>query len=91
MNERELLRRFLQVRDLAAVDSSQERAAFISLRIDGHTVRATGQAIGISKSSVSRLADMFQVKLTRKLAEMEKKGRVHGLQNTGGYTASSQS
>jgi hypothetical protein len=74
MNMRELLRRFLQVPELSTVGSSQERAAFIALRIDGHTVRTAGQAIGISKSGVANLANLFQAKLKRKMIELGKKG-----------------
>ena len=64
---------FLQVPELSTVGSPQERAAFIALRIDGRTVRETGQAIGVSKSNVQNLANLFQAKLRKKMMEMVKK------------------
>ena len=72
-NAQQLLKKFLQVPELSAVGSSQERAAFIALRIDGCTVREAGQAIGISKSNVKNLADLFQAKLAKKMIEIRKK------------------
>ena len=51
MHMQELLKRFLQVPEPATVGIPQERAAFIALRLDGFTVRAAGQAIGVSKSN----------------------------------------
>jgi hypothetical protein len=46
MNVPELLRMFLQVPELSAVGSAEERAAFIASRLDGRTVRDAEQAIG---------------------------------------------
>jgi DNA-directed RNA polymerase specialized sigma24 family protein len=59
MTPQELLRMLLQAPELSMVGSSQERAAFIALRIDCRTVRDAGEAIGISKSNVQNLADLF--------------------------------
>jgi hypothetical protein len=67
MNSSELLKRFLQLPELATVGSAQERTAFIALRIDGRTVRETGQTIGVSKSQVTNLADLFQEKLATRM------------------------
>jgi hypothetical protein len=73
MTPPELLRMLLQVPELSTVGSSQERAAFIALRIDCCTVRDAGQAIGISKSNVQNLADLFQAKLRKKVTEIRNK------------------
>jgi len=43
----------LQTPELSTVGSAQERAAFISFRLDRRTVREVGQAIGVSKSQVT--------------------------------------
>jgi hypothetical protein len=69
-NTAELLRAFLQVPELSTVGSAQERAAFIAVRLDGRTVRETGDAIGVSKSQVSNLADLFQEKLAKRIIEL---------------------
>ena len=69
----ELLKTFLQVPELSTVGNPQERAAFIALHIDGRTVREAGEAIGVSKSHVRNLADLFQAKLTKKIMEIGKK------------------
>jgi len=55
------------------VGSTQERAAFIALRIDGQTVREAGQAIGVSKSQVTNLATVFQDKLAARILDLERK------------------
>ena len=73
MKARELLRALLQVPELATVGSAQERAAFIALRIDACTVRQAGQAIGVSKSQVTNLADLFQAKLLKRMTELKRK------------------
>jgi len=73
MNVPELLKMVLQVPELSTVGSPQERAAFIALHLEGRTVREAGQAIGISKSNVKNLADLFQTKLSKKMREMRKK------------------
>jgi hypothetical protein len=73
MNGPELLKRFLQLPELATVGSTQERAAFIALRVDRRTVREAGQAVGVSKSQVANLADMFQKKLATRMRELSRK------------------
>jgi len=73
MNALELLKRFSQVPELSTVGSVQERAAFIAIRLDGRTVREAGQAIGVSKSQVTNLADLFQEKLVRRMRELSRK------------------
>jgi hypothetical protein len=75
MNVSELLKRFLQLPELAAVGSSQERAAFVALRIDRLAVREAGQAIGVSKSQVTNLADLFQTKLATRMVALKRRGR----------------
>jgi hypothetical protein len=72
MNTRELLKAFLQVPELSTVGSAQERAAFIAIRLDGRTVREAGQATGVSKSQVTNLADLFQVKLVTRMRELSR-------------------
>jgi hypothetical protein len=72
MNTPELLRMFLQVPELSSLGGPQERAAFIALRLDGRTVRQAGQAIGVSKSHVQNLANLFEVKLAKKIREIGK-------------------
>jgi hypothetical protein len=72
MNVLELLKAFLQVPELSTVGSAQERAAFIAIRLNGRTVREAGQAIGVSKSQVTNLADLFQAKLARRMMELRK-------------------
>jgi hypothetical protein len=72
-NTAELLRAFLQVPELSTVGSAQERAAFIAVRLDERTVRETGEVIGVSKSQVSKLADLFQEKLARRIIELRSK------------------
>jgi DNA-directed RNA polymerase specialized sigma24 family protein len=62
-----LLKAFLQVPELSTVGSTQERAAFIAVRLEGRTVREAGQAVGVSKSQVTNLADLFQAKLTTRM------------------------
>ena len=73
MKSVECLRVFLQLPELSAVGSSQERAAFIGVRLNRRTVRETGEAIGVSKSQVTNLADMFQAKLARRVSELRDK------------------
>jgi hypothetical protein len=73
MNALELLKRFLQLPELATVGSTQERAAFIALRIDRRTVREVGQDVGVSKSQVTNLADLFQEKLATRMRELGRK------------------
>jgi hypothetical protein len=73
MDTRESLKAFLKVPELSTVGNVQERAAFIAIRLDGRTVRETGEAIGVSKSQVTNLADLFQVKLVRRMIELRRK------------------
>lgn len=73
MNTRELLKTFLQVPELSTVGSAQERAAFIAIRLDGRTVRETGEAIGVSKSQIANLANLFQEKLATRIMELRRK------------------
>jgi hypothetical protein len=73
MDTRELLKAFLKVPELSTVGNAQERAAFIAIRLDGRTVRETGEAIGVSKSQVANLADLFQQKLATKIIELRRK------------------
>ncbi len=55
------------------VGSAQERAAFLALRVEGQTVREAGQAIGVNKSQVTNLADVFQGKLARRMMDLDRK------------------
>ena len=86
METPELLRMFLQVPELSTVGSPEERAAFIALRIDGRTVRQAGQAIGVSKSHVQNLANLFEVRLAKKIREIGRRGRSSGPRSTDGCT-----
>jgi hypothetical protein len=70
MDPGELLKAFLQVPELLTVGSAQERAAFIAIRIEKRTVREAAEAIGVSKSQVTNLADLFQMKLATKVMEL---------------------
>jgi hypothetical protein len=73
----ERLKAFLQAPELSTVGSAQERAAFIAVRLEARTVREVGQVIGVSKSQVTNLADLFQEKLAARIMELRKK-RVAG-------------
>ena len=70
MKTQELLRLLIQTPELSTVGSSDERAAFIARRIDDRTVREAGDDIGVSKSNVENLANLFQTKLTKKMTEI---------------------
>jgi transposase len=74
VNPFELLKAFLQVPELSDVGTPNERAAFIALRLEGCTVREASQAIGVSKSHVPNLADLFQAKLTKRMKQLGRKG-----------------
>jgi hypothetical protein len=76
MNSLESLKAFLQVPELSAVGSAQERDAFIVMRLEGRTVREGGQAIGVSKSQVTNLAELFQAKLATRMMELRRKRTV---------------
>lgn len=63
----------LQVPELSTVGTAEERAAFTALHIKGRTVREAGEAIGVSKSHVTNLANQFQAKLIKKMMELRRK------------------
>jgi hypothetical protein len=69
----DLLRKFLVVPELSGVGSAQERAAFVALHIERRTVREAGEAIGVSKSQIPNLANVFQIKLAAKIGELRRK------------------
>jgi len=69
MKPGELLKAFLEVPELSTVGSAHERAAFIAIRIEGRTVREAAEAIGVSKSQITNLADLFQAKLATKVMQ----------------------
>jgi hypothetical protein len=73
MNTQELLKAFLQLPELSTVGNAQERAAFTAVRLDGRTVREAGEAIGVSKSQVMNLVDLFQAKLATRMMELRRK------------------
>jgi hypothetical protein len=73
MKSRELLKALLDLPEMSSVGSTQERVAFISLHIEGRTVRETAQMIGVSKSQVPNLATLFLTKLGAKIQEFERK------------------
>jgi hypothetical protein len=73
MYSAELLRGFVNVPELSAVGSAQERAAFIALHVEGWTIREAAEALGISKSQVPNLANLFQTKLAAKIGELRRK------------------
>lgn len=74
MDRLELLRRLLEAPEMSGVGTPEERAAFIALRIKLLTVREAAEAIGVSKSHVPNLVSQFQAKLTKKMAEIRRKG-----------------
>jgi hypothetical protein len=69
----DLLRKFLVMPELSGVGSAQERAAFVALHIERRTVREAAEALGVSKSQVPNLANVFQTKLAAKIGELERK------------------
>jgi hypothetical protein len=73
MYSAELLRGFVNVPELSAVGSAQERAAFIALHVEGRTIREAAVALGVSKSQVPNLANVFQTKLAAKIGELRRK------------------
>jgi transposase len=73
MNTRELVKAFLQVPELSTVGSSQERAAFIALHVEGRTIREAAEAFGVSKSQVANLSNHFQAKVSTKIGELQRK------------------
>jgi hypothetical protein len=68
-----LLKALLETPELSTLGTVEERAAFIALRIEKCTVRDAGNAIGVSKSHATNLADQFQEKLARKMRELSRK------------------
>ena len=69
----ELLRAFVNVPELSAVGSAQERAAFIALRVEGRTVREAADALGVSKSQVANLSNLFQAKVAARIGDLQRK------------------
>lgn len=68
----ELLRAFVNVPELSAVGSGQERAAFVALHVEGRTIREAAEALGVSKSQVANLSNLFQSKMTAKMGELQR-------------------
>jgi len=69
----DLLRAFVNVPELSEVGSTQERAAFVALHVEGRTVREAAEAIGVSKSQVANLSNIFQAKVAAKIGELQRK------------------
>ena len=63
----------MNVPELSAVGSAQERAAFIALRVQGRTIREAAEALGVSKSQVENLSNLFQDKVAAKIVELQRK------------------
>jgi transposase len=55
------------------VGSTQERAAFIALQVEGRTIREAAEALGVSKSQVANLSNLFQAKVAAKIGELQRK------------------
>jgi hypothetical protein len=70
MSSTELLRAFVNVPELSAVGSAQERAAFIALQVEGRSIRVAAEALGVSKSQVANLSNLFQAKVAAKISEL---------------------
>ena len=73
MHSAKLLRAFVNVPELSAVGSAQERAAFIALHVEGRTMREAAEALGVSKSQVANLCNLFQAKVAGKIGELRRK------------------
>jgi winged helix-turn helix protein len=73
MYSAELLRVFVNVPELSTVGSAQERAAFIALHVEGRTIREAAEALGVSKSQVANLSDLFQAKVAAKIGQLQRK------------------
>lgn len=73
MTSGEQLRVFLNVPEISAVGSSQERAAFIALHIQHRKIREAAEALGVSKSQVANLSEVFQSKVAAKITELQRK------------------
>jgi hypothetical protein len=67
----------VNVPELSAVGTAQERAAFIALQVEGRTVRGTAEALGVSRSQVANLCSLFQAKVAAKIGELYRK-RISG-------------
>ena len=63
----------MNVPELSEVGSTQERAAFVALHVEGRTVREAAEAIGVSKSQVANLSNLFQAKVAAKIGELQRK------------------
>lgn len=68
-----LLRTLVNVPELSAVGSAQERAAFIALHVEGRTVREAAVTLDVSKSQVANLSNLFQAKVASKIGELRRK------------------
>jgi len=73
MTTPELLKAFLELPEVCTVGRTQERAAFIAVHIERRTIREACEAIGVSKSQVKNLADLFQTKLTTRVSDLGRK------------------
>jgi hypothetical protein len=73
MKSRESLKALINLPEMSSVGSTQERAAFTAIHIEGWTVREAAQVIGVSKSQVPNLATLFLAKLGAKIKELERK------------------
>ena len=69
----DLLRAFVNVPELSEVGTTQERAAFVALHVEGRTVREVAEAIGVSKSQVANLSNLFQAKVAARIGELQRK------------------
>lgn len=63
----------MNVPELSAVGCAQERAAFIALQVEGRTIREAAEALGVSKSQVANLSNLFQAKVAAKIGELRRK------------------
>jgi hypothetical protein len=73
MHSAELIRAFVNVPELSAVGSAQERAAFVALHVEGRTIREAAEVLGVSKSQVANLSSLFQTKVAAKIGELQRK------------------
>jgi predicted DNA-binding protein (UPF0251 family) len=72
MYSTDLLRVFVNVPELSAVGSALERAAFIALQVEGRTMREAAEALGVSKSQVANLCNLFRAKVAAKIGELHR-------------------
>jgi hypothetical protein len=87
MSSAELLRAFVNVPELSPVGSAQERAAFIALHVEGRTLRAAAEALGVSKSQVANLSNLFQAKVAAKIGELQRKRIAGSLEYKAAFVA----